>query len=40
MTVQIETGQNDSAPSLIRGVVPLKGLSSALPSLLAICSTQ
>jgi hypothetical protein len=40
MTVQIETGQNDSAPGLIRGVVPLKGLSSALPSLLAICSTQ
>jgi hypothetical protein len=40
MTVQIDTGQNDRAPSLIRGVVPLKGLSSALPSLLAICSTQ
>jgi hypothetical protein len=40
MTVQIETRQNDSAPSLIRGVIPLKGLSSALPSLLAICSTQ
>ena len=27
-------------PQLIRGVVPLKGLSSALPSLLAIRSTQ
>ena len=40
MTVQIETRQNDSAPRLIHGVVPLKGLSSALPSLLAICSTQ
>jgi hypothetical protein len=40
MTVQIETRQNDSAPSLIHGVVPLKGLSGALPSLLAICSTQ
>jgi hypothetical protein len=40
MTVQIETGQTDSAPGPIRGVVPLKGLGSALPSLLAICSTQ
>ena len=40
MTIQIETGQNDSAPGLIHGVVSLKGLSSSLPSLLAICSTQ
>jgi hypothetical protein len=38
--VQVETEQTDSAPNLIRGVVPLKGLSSALPSLKAICSTQ
>jgi hypothetical protein len=40
LTVQIDTGQADGAPSEIRGVIPLRGLGAALPSLLANCPTQ
>jgi hypothetical protein len=40
LTVQIETQQTDGAPSQIRGVIPLRGLGHALPSLLANCSSQ
>jgi len=40
VAIQIEPGQIEGAPSLIRGVIPLAGLGSALPTLLANCPSQ
>jgi hypothetical protein len=40
LTVQIEAKQADGASTQIRGVIPLVGLASALPALLANCSAQ
>ncbi len=38
--VHIEIGQVDGAPTSISGIIPLTGLGSALPSLLANCQAQ
>jgi hypothetical protein len=40
VAIRIEPGLIEGAPSLIRGVVPLSGLGSALPTLLANCPSQ
>jgi hypothetical protein len=40
LIVQIGVKRADGASSQIRGVIPLVGLGSALPTLLANCSAQ
>ena len=40
ISVQVEAGQGNGIPAIIRGIVPLTGLKAALPSLLANCPSQ
>ena len=40
LVLQVDTGQGESGANIIRGVVPLVGLSTALPQLVANCPSR